>query len=72
MPGQDYCESWPDAGRAQFLHFFSDLGLDLRGYFITVKGCGSHSIHGNKYLNHKKCKGTPAQSAAALCFKTGR
>jgi hypothetical protein len=66
VPSQNYGESRPYACGAEFLHLFSDLGLYLSGYFITVKDGGSHSIHGNKYLNHKKCKGTPAQIAAAM------
>jgi hypothetical protein len=40
-------------------HFFGDFRLDLCGDFVTVKNGGSHGIHGNNYLNHKKCKGTP-------------
>ena len=72
MPRQDHGEPRPYAGGAQFLHLFSDFGLDLRGYFITVKNGGSHSIHGNNYLNHKKCKGTPGQAPRRLCFKIGR
>jgi len=59
MPRQDHGEPWPYAGGAQLLYFFSDFSLDLRRDFVTVKDGGSRSIHGNNYLNHKKCKGTP-------------
>jgi hypothetical protein len=62
MPRQNDRETRSNAGSTQLLHFFGDFGLDLCGDFITVKDGGSHSIHGNNYLNYKKCKGTPGQA----------
>jgi hypothetical protein len=66
MPRQDHREPWPYAGSTQLLHFFSDFGLDLRGDLVTVKNGASHGIHGNNYLNHKKCKGTPGAGAIRI------
>ena len=58
MPRQNDSETRTNACGAQLLHLFRDFGLDLGGDFVTVKDGGSHNIHENNYLNHKKCKGT--------------
>jgi hypothetical protein len=55
----------------ELLHLLADFRLYLCSDLVTVKDGGSHSFHGNKYLNHKKDKGTLAGEAPLSALKWG-